>query len=113
MKNIKTMSGEEFRENGYLQEVNRRFFHPVGLAIAIIIDDKTKKVKAIEIQDHRDDPEGLYFGINDPTFSSPERVARFIKNKKFVDAEIKKRSRNRKKVVGSVVETIPEPKETK
>jgi hypothetical protein len=30
------MSGDEFREKGYLQEVNRRFFHPLGIALAAI-----------------------------------------------------------------------------
>ena len=28
---------KEFREKGYLQELNRRFLHPLGLALEIII----------------------------------------------------------------------------
>jgi hypothetical protein len=35
MGGIPTIEGEEFRELGYLQEANRRFFHPLGLAMFI------------------------------------------------------------------------------
>ena len=31
----KTMDIKEFRSEGYLQEVNRRFFHPLGMALYI------------------------------------------------------------------------------
>lgn len=32
------MDPAEFREEGYLQEVNRRFFHPLGLAVEMLFD---------------------------------------------------------------------------
>lgn len=32
---VKYIDPEEFREEGYLQEVNRRFLHPLGLAIEV------------------------------------------------------------------------------
>lgn len=108
MKDIKTMSGEEFRELGYLQEANRRFFHPLGLAIAIVLDEQTKEVKAFEIQDHRDDPEGMYFGINDTEYTTFDRLERFNKNKNFIDAEAEKRKEQRIKIIGSQIEEIPD-----
>jgi hypothetical protein len=33
------ISIKEFGEAGYLQEVNRKFFHPLGLALEIVVDD--------------------------------------------------------------------------
>lgn len=54
------MSLEEFRSSGLLQEVNRLFFHPRGLAIGIRIT-AAGDVEFDGIRDHRDDPEGLVF----------------------------------------------------
>ena len=34
-KEIKKIDIKEFREKGYLQELNRRFLHPLGLALEI------------------------------------------------------------------------------
>ena len=36
MRDIKLITPKEFAEKGYMQEVNRRFLHPLGLAIAIV-----------------------------------------------------------------------------
>jgi hypothetical protein len=58
---IKKMSVKEFRELGYLQEVNRRFLHPLGLALEVRIS-KDGKENITEVWDYRDDPEGLIFG---------------------------------------------------
>jgi len=33
------MDIKEFKERGYLQEVNRKFLHPLGLALEVVIDD--------------------------------------------------------------------------
>jgi hypothetical protein len=50
----------EFRKVGFLQEVNRQFFHPLGLALEIQIDeDGTERLGGI--WDYRDDPEGILF----------------------------------------------------
>jgi hypothetical protein len=57
---IKYMSVEEFREKGYLQEVNRCFLHPLGLALAVRQhEDGPETLEGI--WDCRDDPEGLFF----------------------------------------------------
>ena len=52
---------KEFREAGYLQEVNRNFFHPLGLALEIKQDDDGTMTLG-GIWDYRDDPEGMVFG---------------------------------------------------
>lgn len=57
---IKYMDIKEFREGGYLQEVNRRFLHPLGLALEIKIHDDDS-VSLGGIWDYRDDPEGMRY----------------------------------------------------
>lgn len=54
------MSAKEFRELGYLQELNRRFLHPLGLALAVIIYENGEE-RFGEVWDYRDDPEGIVF----------------------------------------------------
>jgi hypothetical protein len=50
----------EFRRLGYLQEINRRLLHPLGLALEVTIaDDGTETISGV--WDCRDDPEGVYF----------------------------------------------------
>lgn len=61
--NPKFMDLTEFRDAGYLQEVNRRFFHPLGLSLAMQTTNLAGRriTCLIGIQDFRDDPEGVYF----------------------------------------------------
>jgi hypothetical protein len=61
MDDIKYMDPKEFRKLGFLQEVNRCFLHPLGLALSIAIDDETGKETMGPIWDYRDDPEGITF----------------------------------------------------
>lgn len=57
---IKRMSIREFREQGFLQEANRLFFHPLGLALEIVQEgDGSERLGGV--WDYRDDPEGVYF----------------------------------------------------
>ena len=59
-KDVKRLSVKEFREQGYLQEMNRMFLHPLGLAMEIVVeDDGTEKLGGV--WDYRDDPEGMIF----------------------------------------------------
>lgn len=52
----------KFRDEGYLQEINRRFLHPLGLALALAIADDTKEpTGVVKVWDGRDDPEGFVF----------------------------------------------------
>lgn len=41
MTEPKRMNIKEFREEGYLQEVNRQFFHPLGLALELEQNEET------------------------------------------------------------------------
>lgn len=61
MSEIKRMNITEFREKGFLQEANRQFFHPLGLALEVIIDNETGVERLGGIWDYRDDPEGITF----------------------------------------------------
>lgn len=70
---IKRINAREFQSFGYLQEVNRQFLHPLGLALEIIIDDETGDVSLGGIWDYRDDPAGLVF---DKDEIDPEKAAR-------------------------------------
>lgn len=57
---IKRIDIGEFREAGYLQEVNRLFFHPLGMALEVMADDDG--VRSLGgVWDYRDDPEGMGF----------------------------------------------------
>jgi len=61
---VKRIDIAEFREVGYLQELNRRFLHPLGLALEVVVeDDGTERLGSV--WDYRDDPEGIYFERHD------------------------------------------------
>lgn len=60
MSGITHISVKEFRRLGYLQELNRRFLHPLGLALSVKVREDGTEVLA-EIWDYRDDPEGIRF----------------------------------------------------
>lgn len=62
---IKRIDIKEFRERGYLQEVNRCFLHPLGLALEIVVDDDGGE-RLGGVWDYRDDPEGMMFGDDMP-----------------------------------------------
>lgn len=57
---IKHMGIKEFREEGYLQEVNRLFFHPRGLALEVSVDT-LGNMQLSGIWDYREDEEGITF----------------------------------------------------
>lgn len=56
---MKRLDFDTLREDGYLQEVNRTFFHPLGLALAIEIGHDG--VWRLCVLDAREDPEGFMF----------------------------------------------------
>jgi len=78
---IKRMSIKEFIEFGFLQEVNRKFFHPFGLALCLHVDrEDSEAVETVcSIWDSRDDPEGYLFGSPDP--GKARRVAELWEQK--------------------------------
>jgi hypothetical protein len=60
---IKRMDLNEFVDKGFLQEANRLFFHPLGLALEAVTDDKNKDkvIRLGGVWDFRDDPEGIVY----------------------------------------------------
>lgn len=90
---IKRIDIKEFREFGYLQEVNRRFLHPLGLALEVVVEeDGTERLGGV--WDYRDDPEGMAFG---PATIDPEKAGR-------VDAEWDRMSATRVPALGYMVQ---------
>jgi len=79
MAGIKRMDIKEFQNRGYLQEANRLFFHPLGLALEVIIDEEDGSVKLGGIWDSRDDPEGMVFDEFDATKRGNVARAREVK----------------------------------
>ncbi len=74
---IKRMDLNEFIDFGLLHEVNRKFFHPLGLALEMIMDEDGKVTGFGGVWDYRDDPEGMYFGenmINQEKIDSVEKL---------------------------------------
>lgn len=61
MAEPKRMTVKEFREQGYLQEVNRLFLHPLGLALEVVKEDDGSE-RFGEVWDERDDDEGIIYG---------------------------------------------------
>jgi len=104
MKKIKKMSVKEFREKGYLQELNRQFLHPLGLALEVIINDETKDEHFGGIWDYRDDPEGMIYDLEN---SSKDRINQFKKRAEFIRQEQYQRSLHRIKSLGWNIEPIP------
>ena len=99
---IKRMDIKEFREKGYLQELNRRFLHPLGLALEIKTEKDGTEVLG-GIWDYREDEEGIYYDIAN---SDEERVQKFRENESFVYGEMVKRAEKRKELLGSHIEKI-------
>ncbi len=68
----------EFREAGYLQELNRRFLHPLGLALEVVVEeDGTERLGGI--WDYRDDPEGMRYaddGLADKATAIDDELTR-------------------------------------
>lgn len=70
---IVRMDVAEFREAGFLQEANRLFFHPHGLALEVVVEDDGSE-RLGGIWDYRDDPEGVVFGPGVIDAGKVERV---------------------------------------
>lgn len=63
-EDFQMMDLTEFRDKGYLQELNRRFLHPLGLALCMtVLEDKVTGIHGI--WDYRNDPEGIIFAPED------------------------------------------------
>lgn len=97
MSEVKTIDIKEFRELGYLQEINRQFLHPLGLALSISIDEDGNEQLAT-VWDYRDDEEGMLFHddvINTQAFK--DKVT-------YVRAQWDEKAENRKRIHGFIVQ---------
>ena len=101
---IERVSVKDFRKKGYLQELNRTFLHPLGMALEIIIDSETGEEKIGGILDYRNDDEGVIFDLKN---SNQDRIDRFVKNRDFILKEFHKRAEKRMESLGFSVEPLP------
>lgn len=93
------MTITEFRELGYLREINRRMLHPMGLALEVTIrDDGSEFISGV--WDERDDPEGILFDEASlvPEMAEQNRAGR---------REWKQRAKTRRRLFGWMVQPIP------
>jgi uncharacterized protein YodC (DUF2158 family) len=66
---IKYLDTKTLIDDGYLQEANRQFFHPLGLALEV-------KDGTIRVWDYRDDPEGINFADKVDLRAKADKVLR-------------------------------------
>lgn len=83
---VKKMSASEFRREGYLQELNRRFLHPLGLALEVRIHSDGSESFG-EVWDCRDDPEGMTFAPGVINSANAARIADELEEKGQVRME--------------------------
>lgn len=101
-KEIKRIDIKEFREKGYLQELNRQFLHPLGLALEIIQDsDGTETLGGV--LDYRDDIEGVHY---DYLNSNDERIKIAKEKEELVNNAFDCIFFNRFKALGFIIEPI-------
>lgn len=96
---IKHIDIKEFCEHGYLQEANRRFFHPLGLALEVTIDDETGEETLSGVWDYREDPEGM-------TFGGPDNYGLDAAKAETIDAELHAKEPARKLLFGQTVQPV-------
>lgn len=92
---IKRMDIKEFRELGFLQEANRQFFHPLGLALETVVDEETGEERLGGVWDYRDDPEGIFFFGGHLLKNGDEMRCKAYLVTKFKDSKIAARVRCR------------------
>lgn len=94
----KLIDAQAFQSEGYLQEVNRRFLHPLGLALQVVRhDDGT--VDYAGVWDSRDDLEGIVFaddGTDDALLLHAEHM----------DALLDIRAEHRRTELGYVIQPV-------
>lgn len=81
-----TMSLKDFVESGFLQEVNRKFFHPMGIALSVTADKKGIFQGFGPILDYRDHPHGILFKEIDPEMILK---AQTVENHRYKTAKIR------------------------
>ena len=91
-RETKVLSVREFRDLGYLQELNRQFLHPLGLSLEVTSADPATGEEQLQVSDCREDP--------DPPV--PERVDLF--KTMLIRDEIRQRYAPRTQALGHWVQ---------
>lgn len=99
---IKRMDVKEFRKLGYLQELNRQFLHPLGLALEVIVGENGDETIG-GIWDFRDDPEGIYFDVKN---IADEQKKEMKTKADYVHSEFIDRLLSRKMMLGFKIEPL-------
>lgn len=95
---IPFMDLERFQSEGYLQEVNRQFFHPLGMALTLVTSDDGSPAH-LQVLDDRGDLEGWLFTTDDHDDMARKALA--------VTREINKRRPVREKALGFWKQPLP------
>jgi hypothetical protein len=99
---MKRIDIKEFRESGYLQELNRNFLHPLGLALEVVQEnDGTEKLGGV--WDFRESEEGIHYDIKN---SDPTRKAKFKANRMMIAKEFSERLKKRNEILGFDIEPV-------
>src|SRR5271170_3845865 len=98
---IKRISAKEFSERGYLQEVNRKFLHLLGLALEITIDEDDPDDEGYfsGVWDYREDPEGIIFG-------GPDDYGLDVQKAVNVQRDRREHNRERIKLFGDPIQPL-------
>lgn len=95
----KLVDPAELHNAGYVQEVNREFFHPLGMALMLHVDERGR-YEIGGVIDMRADPEGIFFdGPGVPDRDKADAV----------EAERAAKRGPRLKALGYVVQPLPAP----
>lgn len=92
------MTASEFREKGFLQELNRKFLHPMGLALQVIGDKNGNITGFGQVTHVADDLEGMRFidlSDNDS-----------IKKAEYVEKYFNERKQIREKALGYIIQPM-------
>lgn len=73
MTEPKRIDIKEFRALGFLQEANRQFFHPLGLALEVVVEEDGSE-RLGGVWDYRDDPEGILYSDDQLSAEKARRV---------------------------------------
>ncbi len=104
-RDIRRIDLTEFRDRGYLQEMNRRFLHPLGLALEFCCDGDGTVNHIGGIWDFRHDPEGMAF--TDKELGTDVSRTRATN----VNADWAELREAREKLFGNTVQPIPPRKD--
>lgn len=104
-KKVKRISIQEFRKKGYLQELNRRFLHPLGLALEVVLHDDGRESLG-GVWDYRKDKEGIYYNVNGRKGWTIKERGEFLRKYNYVERQLRLRRPKRERALGFFIEPI-------